>query len=46
LSKITEEAESQEYLDAIEEVKPEVDELAKKIAENMNINISSPDDNA
>jgi hypothetical protein len=46
LSKIAEEAESQEYLDAIQEADPEVDELAGKIAENLNINISSPDDNA
>jgi hypothetical protein len=44
LSKIVEEAESQEYLDAVKRVEPEVDELAGKIAENLNINISSPDD--
>ena len=46
LPKIAEEVESQEYLDAIEEAEPEVDELAGKVAENLNINISSPDDNA
>jgi hypothetical protein len=46
LSKIAEEAKSQEYLDAIEKVEPEVDDLAKRIAENLSINISSPDDNA
>jgi hypothetical protein len=46
LSKIAEEAESQEYLDAIEKVEPEVDDLAERIAENLSINISSPDDNA
>ena len=46
LSKIAEEAESQEYLDTIEEAEPEVNELAGKLAENLNINISSPDDNA
>jgi hypothetical protein len=44
LSKIAEEAEIQEYLDAIKRVEPEVNELAGKIAENLNINISSPDD--
>jgi hypothetical protein len=46
LSKIAEEAESQDYLDAVEGAEPEVDELARKIAENLNINNSSPDDNA
>ena len=46
LAKIAEEAESQEYLDAVEKAEPEVDELAGKVAENLNINISSPDDNA
>jgi uncharacterized protein Yka (UPF0111/DUF47 family) len=46
LSKIAEEAESQEYLDAVEKVEPEVDDLARRIAENLSINISSPDDNA
>jgi hypothetical protein len=44
LSKIAEESESQEYLDAVERVEPKVDELAGKIAENLNINISSLDD--
>jgi hypothetical protein len=44
LSKIAEEAESQVYLDAIERVEAEVDELAGNIVENLNINISSPDD--
>jgi hypothetical protein len=46
LSKIAEEAESQEYLDAIEKEEPEVDDLAGRIAENLSINISSPNDNA
>jgi hypothetical protein len=46
LSKIVEEAESQEYLDAVEKVEPEVDDLAGRIAENLSINISSPYDNA
>jgi hypothetical protein len=44
LSKIAEEAESQEYLDAVERLEPEVDELAGKIAKNLNINIYSPND--
>jgi hypothetical protein len=44
LSKIAEEAESQEYLDVVERVEPEVDELAGKIAKNLNINIYSPND--
>jgi len=46
LSKIADEAESQEYLDAVEKVEPEVDDLAKRIVDNLNIDISSPDDNA
>jgi hypothetical protein len=44
LLNIAEEVESQEYLDAVERMEPEVDELAGKIDENLNINISSPDD--
>ena len=46
LSKIAEEAKSQEYLDAVEKVEPEVEDLAKRIVDNLNIDISSPDDNA
>jgi hypothetical protein len=46
LSKIAEEAKSQEYLDAVDKVEPKVDDLAKRIAENLSINISSLDDNA
>ena len=46
LSKIAEEAESQEYLDAIEKVEPEVEDLARRIVDNLNIDISSPDDDA
>ena len=46
LSKIAEEAESQEYLDAVEKVEPEVEDLARRIVDNLNIDISSPDDNA
>ena len=44
LSKIAEGAESQEYLDAIEKVEPEVEDLARRIVDNLNIDISSPDD--
>jgi hypothetical protein len=46
LSKIIEEAKSQEYLDAVEKVEHEVNDLTERIAENLSINISSPDDNA
>ena len=46
LSKIAEEAESQEYLDAVEKVEPEVEDLARRIVDNLNIDISSPDDDA
>jgi hypothetical protein len=38
LAKLAEDAESQEYLDVVEQAEPEVDELAGKIAENLNIN--------
>ena len=46
LSKIAEEAESQEYLDAVEKVEPEVEDLARRIVDNLNIDISSPYDDA
>ena len=46
LSKIAEETESQEYVDAVERAEPEVKELASRIVDNLNIDISSPDDNA
>ena len=46
LSKVVDEAESQEYLDAVERLEPEVDDLARKIIDNLNIDISSSDDNA
>ena len=46
MSKVTEEAESQEYLDVVEKVEPEVDDLARRIVDNLNIDTSSPDDNA
>ena len=46
LSKIADEAESQEYLHAVEKVEHEVEDLARRIVDNLNIDISSPDDNA
>jgi len=46
LSKIAEETESQEYVDAVERAEPEVEDLANRIVGNLNIDISSPDDNA
>ena len=44
MSKVADEAKSQEYLDAVERVEPEVEDLARKIVDNLNIDISSPDD--
>ena len=44
MSKVADEAESQEYLDVVEKVEPEVEDLARKIVDNLNIDISSPDD--
>ena len=46
LSKIADEAESQEYVDAVEKLEPEVDDLASRIVDNLNIDVSSPDDDA
>ena len=46
MSKVADEAKSQEYLDAIEKVEPEVEDLARGIVDNLNIDISSPDNNA
>ena len=46
MSKITEEAKSQEYLDAVEKVEPVVKDLARRIVDNLNIDISSPNDDA
>ena len=43
---MADEAESQEYLDAVERLEPEVDDLARKIVDNLNIDVSTPDDNA
>ena len=46
MSKVADETESQEYLDVVEKVEPEVEDLARRIVDNLNIDISSPDDNA
>ena len=46
LSKIAEEADSQEYLDAVERMEPEVEDLASRVVDSLNIDISLPDDNA
>ena len=46
LLKVAEEAESQEYLDAVEKVEPEVEDLARMIVDNLNIDISFSDDDA
>jgi uncharacterized protein Yka (UPF0111/DUF47 family) len=46
LSKVADEAESQEYLNAVERLELEVDDLARKIVDNLNIDVSTPDDNA
>ena len=46
LSKIVEEANSQEYIDAVERMEPEVEDLASRIVDNLNIVLSPPDDEA
>ena len=46
MSKVADEAKSQEYLDVVEKLEPEVDDLARKIVDNLNIDVSTPDDNA
>ena len=46
MSKIAEEADSQEYIDAVERMEPEVEGLASRIVDNLNIDISSPNDDA
>ena len=38
--------DSQEYIDAIERMEPEVKDLASRIVDNLNIVISPPDDEA
>ena len=46
MTKVADEAESQEYLDVVERAEPEVEDLASRIVENLNIDVSSPDDDA
>ena len=46
LSKIAEEADSQEYIDAVERMEPEVEDLASRIVDNLNIVLSPPEDEA
>ena len=46
LSKIAEESDSQEYIDAVERTEPEVEDLASRIVDNLNIILPSPDDEA
>ena len=46
LSKIAEEAERQDYLDAVEKLEPEVEDLARKVVDNLDFDIPSPDDDA
>ena len=46
LSKIADEAESREYVDAVERAEPEVEDLASRIVDILNIDVSSPDDDA
>ena len=46
MSKIAKEADSQEYIDAVERMEPKVEDLANRIVDNLNIVISSPDDDA
>ena len=46
LSKLADEADSQEYVDAIEREELEVEDLASRIVDNLNIDIPSPDDDA
>ena len=46
MSKVADEAESQEHLDAVERVEPEVEDLASRIVDNLNIDVSSPDNDA
>jgi hypothetical protein len=46
LEKLVEDAESQEYLDALEKTELEVDEVAEKLTEQLNIELPPPDDSA
>ena len=46
LSKLADEADSQEYVNAVERAELEVEDLASRIVDNLNIDIPSPDDDA
>jgi hypothetical protein len=46
LDKLAEDVESQVYLDAIEKAELEVDELAGKLTEQLNIKLPPPNDSA
>jgi hypothetical protein len=46
LEKLAEDVERQEYLDVVEKTELEVDELAEKLTEQLNIKLPPPDDNA
>ena len=46
LSKIAEESDSQEYIDAFERMEPEVEDLASRIVDNLNIILPYPNDEA
>ena len=46
LSKIAEEADSQEYIDAVERMEPKVEDIASRIVDNLNIVLPYPDDEA
>ena len=46
LSKIADDADSQEYIDAVERMEPEVEDLASRIVDNLNIVLSPPIDEA
>ena len=37
-------ADSQEYINTVERMEPEVEDLASRVVDNLNIVISSPDD--
>ena len=44
LSKIAEKADSQEYIDTVERMEPEVEDLASMIVDNLNIVLPSDDE--
>ena len=44
LSKIAEESDSQEYIDAVERMELKVEDLASRVVDNLNIVLPSPDE--